>query len=372
MPPELRDSQRRDDVVGARVEFEVQRTSDGKLRARRLVLLSGDRYGGPPPGSNAPRNYGRITKYEEKKGYGFIRCPTVGDNVFFLRSMLPKELGEVSFADLKDREVTFELHSNEDGKPRAHNLQLLTGGSEDHQRPTPSSSEAPAGGQPEVCTGTIVRFEPMKGYGFITPDDGREDAWFQRSEMPANYRSAQSKEEVIDLRVEFEVKTMPDGKLRALRLEILPAPGHEPDREEEHQGNAMPDLDEQAVEEFPNEHAGEAAEADEQAVDLDQDPAIPPAPQCQPQGIIRSYDAMKGFGFIQCEDCDEDVYFPRSALPETFHTKNKKDMPELVGVEVAFELNSSSERGPRADRVNLLLKWHAGDRCWLLKRHRTA
>eukprot|EP00913_Durusdinium_trenchii_P001838 g1704.t1 len=38
------------------------------------------------------------------------------------------------------------------------------------------------------------------------------------------------------------------------------------------------------------------------------------------------------------------------------------------GVQVSFEYNPSGGRGPRSDSVQLLLRWLATDRCWLLKR----
>merc|ERR1712060_22027 len=99
------------------------------------------------------------------------------------------------------------------------------------------------------------------------------------------------------------------------------------------------------------------------------EPAILPGPGCTPHGIIKNYDPSKGFGFVRCEDFDEDIFFPRSALPDSFQVKKKSDMPDLVGVEVSVQLQEErGERGPRAERLNLLLKWHAVDRCWLLKR----
>jgi cold shock CspA family protein len=100
-----------------------------------------------------------------------------------------------------------------------------------------------------------------------------------------------------------------------------------------------------------------------------EDPAIRPSVGCQPHGTIRSYDAAKGFGFVYVEGMDEDIYFPRSALPDTFHSKRRTEMPELLGVEVSIELGENSDRGPRASRLHFLLRWHTDDKCWLLKRH---
>merc|ERR1711974_112806 len=82
----------------------------------------------------------------------------------------------------------------------------------------------PTGGQPpsdgDLHTGMILRFEPKKGYGFLKPHDINEDVFFLRQELPMEMRDAQSKDIVVDREVQFELKTMPDGKLRANNLQL--------------------------------------------------------------------------------------------------------------------------------------------------------
>merc|ERR1712232_1130490 len=96
--------------------------------------------------------------------------------------------------------------------------------------------------------------------------------------------------------------------------------------------------------------------------------SIPPSVGCTPVGRIKNYDPSRGFGFITVEGRAEDIFFPRSALPVTFHGKKRSEMPELNGVEVAFEEDpeQKGQTGVRASKVNLLLKWHASDECYLL------
>merc|ERR1712137_316440 len=98
------------------------------------------------------------------------------------------------------------------------------------------------------------------------------------------------------------------------------------------------------------------------------DPAIPLGRGCQPLGVIQTYDPSKGFGFIRCDNFEEEIFFSRSALPSSFQSNRKGDLPDFAGMEVSFQMTNSSDREPRADEVTLLLKWHSGDRCWLLKR----
>jgi len=268
----------------------------------------------------------------------------------------------------------------------------------------------------------IVRYDPGKAYGFVKSDKHDEDIFFLKAEMPPEIAPCQKREEVEHQRVEFEIKTMPDGKLRAQRMELLPDQLEGPEGEEDEQPDvSLPPLDEELVNEMtdfiaqagggcdygwfssrfakvkkkqleghfdivptdrgtqrielPEDHPARRERSGSRAEEVEDenepppdDPAIALGPGCQPLGVIRSYDVAKGFGFIHSEGMEEDVFFPRTALPDAFHSKRKSELPELIGVHVSFELNPSSERGPRADRLTLLLQWHASDRCWLLKR----
>jgi len=417
---------------------------------------------------------GVIRQFNRQKGYGFIESQGEQD-VFLLPSAMPKEMKDGTDS-LEGVEVAFEVELKE-GKPRARNVRMMPRGGLPPPPPFmgmppppmgppgmpmgfmgppgmppmgmppgmppmggPPMGMPPMGGPPpmmarfrpgEVLRGLIARFNPAKGYGFLTPDEVDEDIFFLRSEMPKELSGAQSKEEVVNHRVEFEVRTMPDGKLRAQRMVLIEdnapaARGKNDQRSEE-----LPRLDTILVQEMteflastgggcdygkfaskfpkvkkrqleehfdffslergnqrielPQDHAGrgeprEGSEADpeeprdgEGEVQEDGDvpadePAILPGPGCQLHGAIKNYDPSKGFGFVRCDNFDEDIFFPRSALPESFHAKKKSDMPELVGVEVSVHLLEGGDRGPRAERVNLLLKYHAADRCWLLKR----
>ncbi|CAE8596778.1 unnamed protein product [Polarella glacialis] len=279
--------------------------------------------------------------------------------------------------------------------------------------------------------------------------------------MPPEISGCGKKEQVVQKHVQFEVKAMPDGKLRALKMSLV-------DQETDGQGSdpadASLELDEGLVDqmgrfvaddgggcdfakfsirfpkanrqllqlhfdiipqskgrsriELPHGHplrsdevlpdknpseempppeeaeAEEFEEAKEEEQDQDQDeaerqdaeamneesggrpevapdePSIPLGLGCQPVGVIRNYDPLKGFGFIRCEGLPEDVFFPRSALPTTFQCKTREEMPELVGVQVSLDFTESSSngRGPRTEKVNLNLMYLTEDRCWVLKR----
>jgi len=304
--------------------------------------------------------------------------------------------------------------------------------------PPPGQHGGPQIRPGEVLQGRIARFYPAKGYGFLTPDEIDEDIFFLRSELPKDLQLTQRHEDVVSQRVEFEVRIMPDGKLRGQRMSLL-SDGEGKSRKSKDE--QLPPLEADLVDEmidFLVEHGGgcdygkfsshfakvkkqqlkehfdiasfdrgvqrielpeghparpegegrgggeepeereepEAPRDDDEGGDDADEPidddelSIPSGPQCTPTGRIKNYDPLKGFGFITVEGMEEDVFFQRSALPNTFHAKKKSEMPELCGVEVCFEEDMSNHggRGLRASKVNLLLKWHGGDRCFLLRR----
>jgi len=492
LPPEIREGSPQQ-IIDCRLEFEVKTMPDGKLRAQRCALLPPGGppmsmgHGGPmvPPPLPPGMRMGRIQQFNRQKGYGFISVPDDAD-VFFLPSALPKELKDGN-DNLAGVDVAFEFFINEEGKPRARNIQpvrpghmpppppghmppppmmgMMMMGMPPHHMgvpphhmgmppphmgmppphmgvppPPPMDQSGPRFRPGEVFTGSIVRFNSTKGYGFLTPDELDEDIFFLRSEMPAEIQGMQRQEEVVQKRVEFEVRTMPDGKLRAQRMKLLSdqggGGGDRRRRGRDDGDQPLPPLDPGLVDEmadflatqgggsdfgrfcsrFPRvrktqleEHFdifslergqrielpeghpsrrddegrpdddfvdsrpdGDGAEEQPRAEGDDDvppdEPAIPPGPGCTPLGVIRSYDPAKGFGFVRADGLDAEIFFPYSALPESFHAKRRSEMPELEGVEVSVELGPDGNRGPRANRVNLLLKWHAGDSCWLLKR----
>lgn len=59
----------------------------------------------------------------------------------------------------------------------------------------------------EMATGIVKWFNPEKGFGFITPDDGSKDLFAHHSEIQGTgYKSLDE-----GAKVEFEVKDSPKG-----------------------------------------------------------------------------------------------------------------------------------------------------------------
>lgn len=357
--------------------------------------------------------YGMIIRYDPSKGFGFIGCDALQDDIFFLRSEMPAELKDEPKDKVLNQQVEFELGRRDDGKWRARKLMLV------QQRKQIREDE--------VYQGVILRFEDKKGYGFLKPDEIEEDVFFLRSELPAELRDFQNKSEIIQRQVEFNVETRPDGKLRALHLQLI---GDGLPRENPSRGSREPkdehprELDEATIVQMTDfltqnggsfdygrfaskfarvkkkqleghfnivavergiqhiqlkEFEGNPAAAEGQMEDVEPggqtddaavEPSIPLGSKgCQPHGVIDRYDPIKGVGAIRVVGFAEEISFGRPALPPNFQVRSQKFMPNLNGVQVIFQLNNKNgDKGPKADSLTLLLKHEPEEGCWLLKR----
>merc|ERR1719223_2493194 len=62
-------------------------------------------------------------------------------------------------------------------------------------------------------------------------------------------------------------------------------------------------------------------------------------------GVVKSYNAGRGFGFITCQGSPADVFFMRSDLPEAARASN------VQGCSVSFELMRTSDGKLRAANI---------------------
>ncbi|CAE7230117.1 PRDX5 [Symbiodinium pilosum] len=274
MPPELSGAERKEEVIGERVEFEVKIMSDGKLRAQAISRLFSEGDSAPSRGPGAE----------------------------------PAELSEL------EDDVVQEM---------ADHL-ADCGNGQDYGK---FSNRFPR----------VKKRKIEKHFDIITEEGGR-----QRVELPPDHPQ----------RVEPPEEPLPES-----------LPEESEAKEEPREDVPYDDFPEEAEETRPEDAPVED--------DVDpNEPAIPLGHGVQPMGVIRDYDAVKGFGFIRVENHPEDIFFPRSALPKSFQASDNQEMPALKGVQVTFDLNESNSRGPRTDSLKLLLRWLQSDRCWLLKRVR--
>lgn len=133
-------------LEGALCKFNVRLTPDGKGQAKAIELLAWPPGADPGPGAFAEKSLGAtaaagiggygdpgakstgmklqgvIQVYKSANGYGFIRSPKLGRDVWFPRRELPMDLvGK----ELPGTHVEFELWLHGDEKPHARSIHVL-------------------------------------------------------------------------------------------------------------------------------------------------------------------------------------------------------------------------------------------------------
>jgi CspA family cold shock protein len=175
--------------------------------------FGGDRAGGggAPRGGGMPAQVvgtgqGKVKFFNTQKGFGFIQRDEGGEDVFV-------HISQVERAGLEGLAEGQELQFNlvdRGGKVSAADLQVVGD--------VIAVPEKPAGPQRQLtgdkATGTVKFFNSMKGFGFITRDDGKEDAFVhisavERSGLPGINEGD---------RFEFDLEVDRRGKFSAVNL----------------------------------------------------------------------------------------------------------------------------------------------------------
>mmetsp|Transcript_29423 Transcript_29423/g.47009 ORF Transcript_29423/g.47009 Transcript_29423/m.47009 type:complete len:444 (-) Transcript_29423:172-1503(-) len=209
-------------------------------------------------GGNGQTASGNVVSFNPAKGWGFIQSPSVMGDIYF-----KAEGGDFS----PGAPVSFVLNYTIDGKPQAANV-----------------SSAPSSGQHIV--GTIKSFFPDKGYGFLTAPGQPADIRFKTESLPADLIGQQ---DVTGKKLRVTVTVKRDGK-----MEVATAASAN--------GGAKGMGAKRTVAEiYPQQH-------------------LTPVKRQHVSGgsftcTVRSYNAMKGWGFLQCTELGEDIYFQAKLLP---------------------------------------------------------
>jgi CspA family cold shock protein len=167
---------------------------------------SGAPRGGGMPAQVVGTGQGKVKFFNTQKGFGFIQRDEGGEDVFV-------HISQVERAGLEGLAEGQELQFNlvdRGGKISAADLQVVGD--------VIAVPQKPAGPQRQLtgdkATGTVKFFNSMKGFGFITRDDGKEDAFVhisavERSGLPGINEGD---------RFEFDLEVDRRGKYSAVNL----------------------------------------------------------------------------------------------------------------------------------------------------------
>ncbi len=167
--------------------------------------------GGGMPAQVVGAGKGTVKFFNAGKGFGFIQQEGGGEDVFVHISQVERA-GLEGLAE--GQELAFNL-VDRGGKISAADLQIVGDVIPVEQRAASSAAAAPQRQRTgEKATGTVKFFNAMKGFGFITRDDGEADAFVHISAVE---RSGMTQLNEGD-RLEFELEVDRRGKYSAVNL----------------------------------------------------------------------------------------------------------------------------------------------------------
>src|SRR5690606_13551338 len=164
------------------------------------------RSGGGMPAQVVGTGTGKVKFFNTQKGFGFIQRDEGGEDVFVHISQVERA-GLEGLAE--GQELAFNL-VDRGGKGSWAALLVAGDGMPGQQRAAGPERELTG----EKATGTVKFFNGMKGFGFITCDDGKEDAFVhisavERSGLPGINEGD---------RFEFDLEVDRRGKYSAVNL----------------------------------------------------------------------------------------------------------------------------------------------------------
>jgi CspA family cold shock protein len=162
--------------------------------------------GGAMPAQVVGTGKGKVKFFNAGKGFGFIQRDEGGEDVFVHISQVERA-GLEGLAE--GQELAFNL-VDRGGKISAADLQVVGDVIAVQQRAAAPQRQNTG----EKATGTVKFFNSMKGFGFITRDDGEPDAFVHISAVE---RSGLSELNEGD-KLEFELEVDRRGKYSAVNL----------------------------------------------------------------------------------------------------------------------------------------------------------
>jgi cold shock protein len=174
--------------------------------------------------------------------------------------------------------------------------------------------------------GTIKFFNEAKGFGFIAPDDGGNDIFVHVSAVERSGLSGLNEGDQVTFEIEQDRRS---GKPAAVDLQVVGfAPASQRPSRPAPASRGFERRDQDA---FPRRAGGAAREAAGSG-----------------SGVVKWFNATKGFGFIQPNDGGADVFVHISAV-ERAGLRGLQD-----GQPVSYDLEQDRRSG-KASAVNLRL-----------------
>jgi CspA family cold shock protein len=167
---------------------------------------SGGGGGGGMPAQVVGTGTGKVKFFNSGKGFGFIQRDEGGEDVFVHISQVERA-GLAGLAE--GQELAFNL-VDRGGKVSAADLQVVGDVIPVEEKASAPQRELTG----EKATGTVKFFNSMKGFGFITRDDGQPDAFVHISAVERSGMSALNEGD----RVEFDLEVDRRGKHSAVNL----------------------------------------------------------------------------------------------------------------------------------------------------------
>lgn len=162
--------------------------------------------GGGMPAQVVGTGTGKVKFFNAQKGFGFIQRDEGGEDVFVHISQVERA-GLEGLAE--GQELAFNL-VDRGGKVSAADLQVVGDVIPVQQKAAGPQRQLTG----EKATGTVKFFNTMKGFGFITRDDGKEDAFVHISAVERSGLQGINEGD----RFEFDLEVDRRGKYSAVNL----------------------------------------------------------------------------------------------------------------------------------------------------------
>lgn len=162
--------------------------------------------GGGMPAQVIGQGKGVVKFFNANKGFGFIQRDEGGEDVFVHISAVERA-GLDGLAEGQQLEFTLV---DRGGKVSASDLQIVGDVIAVQKRDAAPQRELTG----EKATGTVKFFNSMKGFGFITRDDGQPDAFVHISAVERSGMSSLNEGD----RLEFDIEVDRRGKYSAVNL----------------------------------------------------------------------------------------------------------------------------------------------------------